>query len=108
VPSYRCNHPTCPALLPRAGYCPAHTRHRHDRQSRSFYNSRKWRDRTAPAVLARDPICRICGRAWSTETDHVTPLRLCQARGIDPHDPANLQGVCTPCHATKTVRESGE
>lgn len=48
-------------------------------------------------VLARDPICRACARAPSSDVDHVIPG--------DDHDPSNLAGLCAPCHASKTAAE---
>lgn len=47
-------------------------------------------------VLNRDPICRICGVAPSTEVDHVWPLYY---GGDDTSE--NLQGVCSPCNKAK-------
>ncbi|MGH3760266.1 HNH endonuclease [Actinophytocola sp.] len=50
-------------------------------------------------VLRRDPICRLCGTAPSTEVDHIRPG--------DDHSDTNLRGVCTPCHRTKSAHEGG-
>lgn len=50
-------------------------------------------------ILARDPVCRLCGAAPSTEVDHIV-------RG-DDHRDANLRGVCRPCHRTKSGHEGG-
>lgn len=58
-----------------------------------------WETVIRPRILARDPICRICGRRPSTEVDHDRPG--------DDHSDANLQGVCTPCHLHKSGREGG-
>lgn len=49
-------------------------------------------------VLARDPICRICGQAPSTEVDHIG--------AHDDHREVKLRGVCSPCHASKTGRDA--
>ena len=48
-------------------------------------------------ILDRDPTCRICHTAPSTEVDHI--------QHGDNHQLTNLQGVCTRCHATKSGRE---
>jgi len=53
-------------------------------------------------ILARDPICRICRRAAATEVDHVIP----RSRGGDDADD-NLQGLCRPCHGTKSASRDG-
>lgn len=52
-------------------------------------------------VLARFPVCVICRRAPSTAADHIVNL----ARGGED-DESNMQGLCEPCHAVKTQRES--
>jgi len=79
---------------------------------RRLYDSAQWRRRTQPAVLARDPICKIgelCGgNAPSTDADHVVPAaEYVKQHGGDERyffDLSNLQGSCHPCHTAKTVR----
>jgi len=56
---------------------------------------------TRRLILHRDPVCRSCHRARSATVDHITP----RAQG-GTDDPTNLQGLCTPCHTTKTKAES--
>jgi len=51
-------------------------------------------------VLRRDPLCRACGHAISTEVDHIVP----KARGGTDEE-SNLQGLCSACHAAKTARD---
>lgn len=48
-------------------------------------------------VLSRDPICRICHIAKSTEVDHTG--------APDDHRLTLLQGLCTPCHRVKTASQ---
>lgn len=54
-------------------------------------------------ILIRDRrTCQINGPGClgrATEVDHIDPG--------DNHDPANLQAVCTTCHAHKSAREGG-
>jgi 5-methylcytosine-specific restriction endonuclease McrA len=59
-----------------------------------------WRQMRA-RVLAEEPICVIpgCGSP-STHVDHIVPL----ARGGDPMDRTNLQGMCGPHNASKGAR----
>lgn len=59
------------------------------------------------AVLARDPLCVICGIRISTVADHH-PLerRELVARGLDPNDPERGRGLCSGCHNAKTARTS--
>lgn len=58
-----------------------------------------WDSVIRPRILARDPICTICGRRRSAEVDHL--------RAGDDHSDANLRGVCAPCHLRKSGREGG-
>lgn len=67
-----------------------------------IYQTKQWRI-LSKYIIARDPICKICNRAASREADHKTPM----ARGGDPWDENNLQGVCKPCHSRKTATEDG-
>jgi 5-methylcytosine-specific restriction endonuclease McrA len=48
-------------------------------------------------VLDRDPVCRVCCNAESTEVDHVN--------AGDDHSLLNLQGICQPCHGRKSAQE---
>lgn len=52
------------------------------------------------------PLCVICERAnrvrLATELDHILPLH----KG-GTNDDANLQGLCTGCHADKTRKDLG-
>ena len=52
-------------------------------------------------ILARDPICKICGVRPSTHCDHI------QAK-TDDHREAGLQGVCVECHKQKSSREGND
>lgn len=52
-------------------------------------------------VLARDPICKICGVRPSTHCDHIKAK-------TDDHAEDRLQGVCATCHGLKSSREGNE
>jgi 5-methylcytosine-specific restriction enzyme A len=52
-------------------------------------------------ILARDPICKICGVRPSTHCDHIEAKK-------DDHQPEGLQGVCGPCHDQKSSWEGNE
>ena len=71
--------------------------------TKGIFKTKKWA-MTRKAVLARDPICKVCDDAISTEVDHITPL----SEGGDPYRLEGLQGICSPCHWAKTARESGK
>lgn len=60
-----------------------------------------WRQLRAE-VLARDPMCRDCGRAPSKHADHVIAKRDGGADHV-----SNLRGVCHSCHSAKTARVDG-
>lgn len=56
-------------------------------------------------VWADDPCCKMCGvfcalEDW--ELDHIIPLHQ---GGSDSQD--NTQGLCKPCHASKSADEAG-
>jgi 5-methylcytosine-specific restriction endonuclease McrA len=50
-------------------------------------------------ILRRDPLCGVCALRLSVEVDHVVPG--------DDHRDSNLQGICEPCHRSKSAREGG-
>jgi 5-methylcytosine-specific restriction enzyme A len=85
-----------PGWQPRAPW--AHTQ----TSSARGYGSR-WR-KLRTFVLAREPLCRACaadGRTKAaTHVDHVKPKA---EGGTDAV--ANLQPLCSPCHAAKSARE---
>lgn len=56
-------------------------------------------------ILARDPICTVCGDEPSTEADHWTRSRKeLIVQGLDPNDPQYGRGVCSPCHKRETAK----
>jgi 5-methylcytosine-specific restriction endonuclease McrA len=85
--TYRGRCPTCATARERATH---HNKH--------VYNSAKWK-RTRERVLTEQPLC-TCG-AIATGVDHITAIE----DGGNPWARHNLQGLCGPCHATKTNRE---
>ena len=60
-------------------------------------NSLRWQ-RLRRYILYRDPICKLCNKAPSTEVDHIKALSL---KG-SYWDKDNLQGVCSTCHKRKS------
>jgi 5-methylcytosine-specific restriction protein A len=70
---------------------------------RRWYKTAHWA-RTRAAVLARDPICKICNRFPSTVADHIKPHKGDHAKFVES---LNLQGLCAACHNEKTAREDG-
>jgi 5-methylcytosine-specific restriction protein A len=107
LPQRVCAHAGCSAVT-RGSYCPRHAaQHKRERtwaSSRSSAASRgygrDWAERRE-RVLARDPICRECGRRPSTEADHLVPK---SAGGSDAM--SNLRGLCQKCHRAKTQAEA--
>jgi 5-methylcytosine-specific restriction endonuclease McrA len=91
-----CLEPGCPNLRPCtvAGHEP-------DRRSPSsrVTGTRRWRERTKPAVLKRNGRCHYCG-APAVTADHA----LAVSNGGAHHDLANLLPSCGPCNAAKGNR----
>lgn len=103
-----CKYPGCPeTTIDPSGYCEPHKKavNKSYEQTRETSTQRgydrRWQ-KTRIFILNRDPICKICNRAPSTEVDHIIPRKK---GGTD--DPRNLQGACKPCHSTKTATEDG-
>jgi 5-methylcytosine-specific restriction protein A len=106
APKHPCATPGCAALVERgqsrchahrAAYARAYDEERGTPAQRGYdARHRAWRQ----AILARDPICKLCGRVPSTVADHVTPLRLGGTWAL-----SNGQGVCERCHNRKRGRE---
>ncbi len=60
--------------------------------------------RFRPAVLARDPLCVLCG-VPATVADHFPTSRRDLVRaGLDPNDPQFGRGLCSSCHGKETVK----
>jgi hypothetical protein len=70
---------------------------------KNLYNLQQWRGPHGlrRTVLARDPICVLCNKVWSTIADHIRPFRS----GLTEQECwalftslSNLRGVCEACH----------
>lgn len=78
--------------------------HRTSRHARGYGND--W-DKLRQRILKRDKhLCQPCrakGRITAaTQVDHIKGKAK---GGSDAED--NLQAICSPCHAAKTIEESG-
>ena len=92
-----CREPGCHRTADGA-YCDQHRKPKRARSSPAARGyDRSWQ-KLREAILARDPTCRHCGLAPSTDVDHIKPKR----DGGSDH-PANLQGLCHRCHSRKTA-----
>ena len=95
----------CPTLVPQGtGRCPA-CRSAADKarnQEPRGYTTAGHQTFRAE-VLARDPICKVCVKAWATVADHYPLSRreLIDA-GLDPNDPKHGRGLCKRCHDRET------
>jgi len=100
-----CSSPGCPALT-RKRFCEPHDQEDSRRRDADRGSSAqrgygaRWQ-RLRPIIIARDPVCKACGRKPSTEVDHIKPKA---AGGTDEME--NLQGLCKPCHTKKTYAEA--
>lgn len=102
-----CSTTGCPTITePGHSRCTDHEREAEQRRgsARSRGYDRWHEARFRRAVLARDPICQLCGIAWSKHADHW-PLsrRELVERGFDPNDPKHGRGLCHRCHSTETA-----
>jgi 5-methylcytosine-specific restriction endonuclease McrA len=102
APMKQCASVGCAALT-LGRYCVAHQREWQQGEDRRRGSSTQRygpaHRRLQPYVLARDPICKICGKRKSEQADHVLPVSL-----GGPTTMANLQGVCGYCNAAKGDR----
>jgi predicted kinase len=130
MPKQECNTPGCRNLTERR-YCPGcstekHTeyRSREERKARHrFYDSKAWKAcREETLELQPECVCTLeqcphegaCG--MPTEViDHIISREPCRGGNQETHhaycdlcdDPTNRQGLCVPCHNTKTRIEKG-
>lgn len=90
-----CRRLDCPHLRP----CPepGHEPEAWEGSTRSKRLPPDW-PRIRRRILRRDPICKVCDDALSTEVDHIDDP--------DDHSDPNLQGICSPCHKDKTQQEA--
>ncbi|QBF32172.1 HNH endonuclease [Thalassococcus sp. S3] len=78
------------------------------KQDRSTIDLADWRKRIRPAIAERAEYrCESCGLfvGMHGDVDHKVPRHRCEAEGINPRDPENLQYLCKSCHSIKTNRE---
>jgi len=75
---------------------------------RKLYRTPRWQA-TRRIVLRRDILCRSCGHERATEVDHILSARLVVDNfGVaEFYNPDRLQGLCHPCHSSKTASEYG-
>lgn len=109
APLRQCGAARCSELVRGASYCAAHRGSRWAAQDDRRGTSRErgytsdW-DRLSTRVRQEEPFCRLClaaGRVRATVlVDHIVAK---VDGGTD--DLANLQGLCRPCHGTKTAEE---
>jgi 5-methylcytosine-specific restriction protein A len=107
MPDRVCSEPRCPDPATYRGRCPEHARTNNqathsNTEHRAIYNSKRWAI-LRRRVISEQPICAGCDNALSVDVDHITPL----AEGGQPYARDNVQGLCRPCHSSKTRREQG-
>jgi 5-methylcytosine-specific restriction endonuclease McrA len=69
---------------------------------RRAYTDPRWRA-LAKRTLREEPICRRCTLRRSEVADHVIPIG--SPFWGEPFERANTQGLCRPCHTTKTKED---
>lgn len=90
-----CNTPGCPESQP----CPTHRPATRRSPSSRVTGTRRWREKTKPAVLTPGARCHYCP-APATTVDHVIAV----GNGGAQHDEANLVPCCKSCNARKNAR----
>ncbi len=113
-----CDQPGCKDVaLNRSRYCGVHqtkdSAANRERDSQRYYDNpwRKWYERNiwkkniVPFVLARDPLCKICGREGSYVVDHIIDHMGDWNKFVDID---NCRGVCKPCHDKKPKPRYGK
>ena len=105
-----CATPGCPNAIPpgvtRCEDCTraydADLRTRRDKVTNRHYNTKGHRG-FRRRVLARDPLCVLCG-AVATDADHYPlSLRELMDAGLNPNDPSRGRGLCKSCHSRETA-----
>ena len=100
-----CAQPGCPMQVAR-GRCPSHARlleqQRPNRVVRRWYYTARWARLRAQVLVAACYTCAVCGFVQlALDVDHI------RKHNGDPQkfwDRANLQALCSTCHAKKTKR----
>ena len=102
-----CSTPGCPEFTDQGGRCADHRAEAEQRRgtARQRGYGKGHETRFRPAVLARHPVCVLCGTKPSVHADHH-PLsrRELVARGLDPDDPKHGRGLCQQCHSRETAQ----
>lgn len=70
------------------------------KQAERFYTSAPWRALVASIKRERGAFCQRCGAGGRIIGDHVIERK----DGGADLDAANVELLCTPCHARKTAR----
>jgi 5-methylcytosine-specific restriction enzyme A len=100
APKRPCADLPCPAFAVRAGRCLPHARaHDRERPSWAVRYGADWPAKRG-RVLARDPVCTVCGAEPSVEVDHV--VAIADGGSLEEE---NLRGIGRRCHAEKSARE---
>jgi 5-methylcytosine-specific restriction enzyme A len=110
MPIRLCLESRCPNPATARGRCDAHRKpierersRRRREATRGTYKRKKW-ETIRRLVLFRDPICKVCDNALSTEVDHIIPL----AQGGEPYRLDGLRGICSPATGGKRgLRNAG-
>jgi 5-methylcytosine-specific restriction enzyme A len=109
---YPCPAPGCNALSDSPGRCQQHRseayrqqdERRGSRQSRGYDRAH---EKLRAAVLASEPLCRICSRegriTLATDLDHIVPIRVAPGRRLDIE---NVQPTCGPCNQRKRAEDA--
>lgn len=108
APLHPCNHPRCPALVPRGeSYCEEHKKELRYKQDQTRPGARQrgytavW-EKVRKSFLSANPICERC-----KANNEIVLARLVHHRDRNPknNEWANLEALCTTCHDAEHKHE---
>lgn len=82
-------------------------RRERDAEILKLYKSARFQKERA-VFLQKNPICNDCKKAIAIHLDHKTAIKkgtTTRARQILFWDKKNWQGLCVPCHSSKSAKE---
>ena len=81
-------------------------KYKRDQQAKKFYGSAAWQRTREHRLMLDKGLCQHCLKenklTYATMVDHIIPVRVDWSLRLDIN---NLQSLCDPCHAIKTLKD---